>query len=365
MKRSSRRMRLVLALLVLTSFTLITLDVRAGAASPFLGVRDVVAGAFGPVQRAVAAVVRPVGSALSGIPHLAGYRGEAERLARENADLRRQLQAADLDRERVAELDRLLGLAGRGRYKVVPARVVGIGGAGGFEWTATIDVGSRDGVAPDMTVVNGDGLVGRVKMVGPFSATVLLAIDGTSAVGARLEGSLQVGTLSGHGRQPMSLQLFDPQTKVAVGDRLVTLGSAGARPFVSGVPIGSIREVEKTSGALTRSALVTPYVDFGALDLVGVVVEPPREDPRDAVLPPRPAPPAAASPAPPPDASASPSPGAAPAASPTPSVTPAPEASSPAPVVRTSPPRTRTPRSPTPSRLLRPGPGPAPIGPGG
>jgi len=39
---------------------------------------------------------------------------------------------------------------------------------------------------------------------------------------------------------------------------------------------------------------VRPYVDFTALDLVGVVVVPPRRDPRDAVLPapatPRPTP---------------------------------------------------------------------------
>jgi rod shape-determining protein MreC len=34
---------------------------------------------------------------------------------------------------------------------------------------------------------------------------------------------------------------------------------------------------------------VSPYVDFTSLDLVGIVVEPPRADPRDAVLPPRPA----------------------------------------------------------------------------
>ena len=44
-----------------------------------------------------------------------------------------------------------------------------------------------------------------------------------------------------------------------------------------------------TPGSQTRTASVRPYVDFTSLDLVGVVVEPPRTDPRDAVLPPRPA----------------------------------------------------------------------------
>ena len=47
--------------------------------------------------------------------------------------------------------------------------------------------------------------------------------------------------------------------------------------------------VQARPGSQTRAAVVGPYVDFTALDLVGVVVEPPRTDPRDAVLPPTPA----------------------------------------------------------------------------
>jgi rod shape-determining protein MreC len=49
-----------------------------------------------------------------------------------------------------------------------------------------------------------------------------------------------------------------------------------------------VTDLQQTPGALTRTATVTPYVSFTALDLVGVVVEPPRKNPRDAVLPPRP-----------------------------------------------------------------------------
>ena len=47
-----------------------------------------------------------------------------------------------------------------------------------------------------MTVINGDGLVGRVKTVDPSTATVLLAIDPESTVGARLEGTLRARATS-------------------------------------------------------------------------------------------------------------------------------------------------------------------------
>lgn len=278
----------MLALLVIVAILLVTLDYRSGANGPLRSLRSAAAGLVGLPERAVAAVVRPVGSALGDLGHLAGYRSQVARLQAENDDLRGQLRAAELGQARGVELDKLLGTAGRGQYRIVPAQLVALGGALGFEQTATLDVGSRDGVEPDMTVLSGDGLVGRVKTVGPYTAVVLLVVDPTSTVGARLEGSLQLGTLTGNGAGAMALQVLDAQAKVAPGDRVVTFGSAGSRPFVPGVPIGTVTTVANTPGALTRTAAVAPYVAFGRLDLVGVVVAPPREDPRDSVLPPKP-----------------------------------------------------------------------------
>ena len=222
--------------------------------------------------------------------HLGDGQDEAARLKQQNQELKRRLRTGALDRHRAQELDDLLHLAGAGRYKIVPARVIAIGTAQTFSWTVTLDAGSRDGLRPDMTVLNGDGLVGRVKTVGPSTATVLLAVDPESSVGVRLESTMEVGFTTGHGaHHDLDLQLLDGQSTVERGDRLVTFGSQGDMPYVPGVPVGSVVSVTGTPGSQTRSAVVSPYVDFTSLDLVGVVVEPPRADPRDAVLPPRPA----------------------------------------------------------------------------
>jgi len=288
MNRDSARTRVVLALLLLTSFTLVTLDFRGRDDGPLNGLRGAAAAIFGPVETATAAVVRPIRGFVDDVRGFGEADDELARLRAENAELRGELRTSELARARAAELDKLLGLAGRGQYKVLPARVVAVGTEQGFEWTATIDAGSGDGIKPDMTVLNGDGLVGRVKRVGPTTATILLAVDPTSSVGARLERSLQIGVVTGRGKRALTLELLDPQTRVRKGDRLVTFGSQGSTPFVPGVPIGAVADVQQTPGALTRTATVAPYVSFTALDLVGVVVEPPREDPRDAVLPPRP-----------------------------------------------------------------------------
>jgi rod shape-determining protein MreC len=287
MNRDSARTRVVLALLLLTSFTLVTLDFRGGDDGPLSGLRGLAAAIFGPIETATAAAVRPVGGFLDDLRRFGRDDTEVALLRDENAKLRTQLRTSELARARAAELDKLLGLASRGQYKVLPARVVAVGPEQGFEWTATVDAGSGDGIKPDMTVLNGDGLVGRVKRVGPTTSTVLLAVDPTSSVGARLERSLQIGVVTGRGRKAMSLELLDPQTTVSKGDRLVTFGSQRSVPFVPGVPIGEVTSVRQTPGALTRTATVTPYVSFTALDLVAVVVESPRQDPRDAVLPSR------------------------------------------------------------------------------
>jgi len=293
MNRDTRRTRVLLALLLVTSVSLVLIDSRA-ADSPLDRVRGVAAAVFGPVEQVAAAIAGPVSDAVDGVSSIGDDADEVDRLRRRNEELTRRLRTSELDRNRVAQLDALLRVAGAGRYRVVPAQVIAIGAAQSFSWTVTIDAGTRDGVHADMTVLDGDGLVGRVKTAGPSTATVLLAVDPESSVGVRLEGSMEVGFTTGQGIDDdgaLDLRLLDGQSSVAPGDRLVTFGSQGDTPYVPGVPVGVVRSVQGSPGSQTRTAVVEPYVDFTALDLVGVVVEPPRTDPRDGVLPPRPTPP--------------------------------------------------------------------------
>jgi rod shape-determining protein MreC len=307
----------VLALLLLTSFTLITLDYRSGSGSPLSPLRGVVSAVVGPIERAAAAIVRPVRGALDDIGNLGSSKKKIASLQEENARLRAQNNQADLYAARLREIAKVNHLSGVGQYRIVKAQVVALGDALGFEYTATIDAGTKDGIKPGLTVINGDGLVGRVKSVGRDTATVLLAIDPISTVYVRLEGSLRVGALTGQGQGELDFQLRDANAKVKKGERLVTFGSQGKGPFVAEVPVGTVSAVESTPGALTRSAKVKPFVDFGALDIVAVVLESPRTIPRDSVLPPKPTPsPTPSQPAPNPSVPANPS------GTPTPSATP-------------------------------------------
>src|SRR3954464_10844554 len=315
--RESRRARLVLALLLLTAFTLITLDYRAGSGGPLRAIgnavfRPVRRAVAGPVERAVADVARPVGSFFSSLGNLSSYKSTNAKLRKQNERLREQLRLTDGDRAHLSSAEKLLDIAGRGQFKIVPAQVVAVEGALGFEWTATIDIGSRDGIRTNTTVGNGDGQVGRTVHVGPTTSTVLLGQDPTFTAGARLKRTNEIGHVDGGGRQPMTFTLLGSSNTMKPGDRLVSFASLANRPFVAEVPIGRITKVLPTPGQLFRTAVVAPFVDFTAIDVVGVVVSQPRTARRDSLLPPSPTP----SPSPSGSKSGGPSAGSSPAPSP-------------------------------------------------
>lgn len=288
--RDTRESRLLLVLLIAVAFALITVDIRGGEDSPVDGARQAAATVFGPIENGVSSAVDPVGNAVSAIRDSGTKHDRLARLEQENAALKAKLGSDDRNASRLKQLDKMMRIAGEGQYGIKGAEVIAIGAAQGFSWTITIDVGANDGIKRDMTVLNGDGLVGRVTTVGPNTSTVLLANDPDFTVGTRMEGSDELGFASGQGDRPLRVELLNGKADVKKGDRLVTFGSEADKPFVPGVPVGVVSRVEPSEGGLTRTIYVTPYVGFTKLDIVGVVVEAPKKDPRDTVLPPKPKP---------------------------------------------------------------------------
>ncbi|WP_405613778.1 rod shape-determining protein MreC [Streptomyces sp. NBC_00076] len=288
--RDTRESRLLLVLLVAIAFALITVDIRGGEDSPVDGARQGAATVFGPIENGVSAAVDPVGNAVSAIRDSGERHDRLAGLEKENAALKAKLGSDDRNRSRLTQLDKMLKVAGAGQYGIKGAEVIAIGAAQGFSWTITIDVGANDGIKRDMTVLNGDGLVGRVTTVGPDTATVLLASDPDFTVGTRMEASDELGFASGQGDRPLRVELLNSKAEIKKGDRLVTFGSEADKPFVPGVPVGVVSRIDPSGGGLTRILYVTPYVSFTKLDVVGVVVDAPKKDPRDTVLPAKPKP---------------------------------------------------------------------------
>lgn len=307
---------MVLAVLLIAALALITVDYRDGSSGPVHGLRQLGGSAFGGAERMVSAVTGPVSRFFDGSGSSGGDSKQVAALESQTARLRAELSQEQLSKSDYAELSRLLQLAGKGGYRIVAATVIAVGQ--GYQQTVTLDAGSDDGVKPRETVLNGDGLVGEVTAVSAQTCTVLLASDASSVVGIQLAPSGQIGWVAGQGKTKtgsavLKLQVLDASAAITAGEQLVTSASVSDRPYVPGVPVGVIASVQDRAGALTAQALVRPYVDFTALGVVGIVIVPPRHNPRFSVLPPRPH----AKPAP--TVTVTVTPGAAPGLSPTPS----------------------------------------------
>ncbi len=281
----SRRTRIILSILVVASLTFVILDLRGGD-GPFSSARAAVSSIIGGIQRGAATIFSPITGSSQWWSTQVSQSGQIRELTAENERLNSALVSAENDIARADQLDALLRVASVGRYRVTPAEVIAVGPAQDFAWTVTIDAGSLDGLEEDMTVINGDGLVGRVLKVYNSTATVVLIVDPESSVGGRVAGSQEIGIVSGTGRQnSLEFQLLDPLGEVNPGDAVVTFGSKDGRPYAPGLPIGEVVDVTGTAGQLARIATVKPFASISQLSVVGVIVKPPREDPRDSVLP--------------------------------------------------------------------------------
>ncbi|MET0998954.1 MAG: rod shape-determining protein MreC [Marmoricola sp.] len=278
--------RLVVGLMIAASLTVITVDAASGDSSPIDPLRGAVGNVIGPVETGTATAARPFKETLAYFSNNDDLRADVAKLSAQNSRLRSEVEQTPLDRNRLAELDGLTKTANQTGYALVAARVVGMGPMQSFSRTVTIDAGTSSGIRKDMTVLNSDGLVGRVIAATRSTANVLLVLDTDSVVGGRLGSNMEIGFLRGRGvtgaRGRLDLDLVDNSVTPAKGDVVVTWGSQNGVPYVSGIPIGKVESVYSTPRELAKHAVVDPFVDFTSIDVVGVVV--PRKTSGDRIV---------------------------------------------------------------------------------
>ena len=260
----ARRTRPVLIALLIVAVALVTIDFRDGGTS---GAHSIGGRLFGPVEH--------VGGDVTGWFRGGSNSAEVAKLQQQNDALQFELGQAKVTAQEAAELSSLHTLAGKDHYSMVAATVIAAGGD--YSDTVTISAGSDEGIAANETVLNGDGLVGTVAATTPTTATVQLATDAGTTVGVKMTGSGQIGALSGtasamSGSAELKLTMFSSNAVLRPGQTLVTFGSVGGRPYLPGIPVGTVAAVTTQPGSLSPTALVTPYADFTGLGVVGVVV---------------------------------------------------------------------------------------------
>jgi len=281
------RSRLLLVLLLVSSLFLITLDLRGVNLAS--SIRSGIATAFSPLESVASKIFSPIGNFTSDLKNFNQSKKKIEQLTKEN-DLLKSTQILDEDTVgQLSQLRNVLDLAGRGGYKVVAAKVINRGSSATFKQTITIDAGKSSGVDINMTVISDSGLVGVVKSVTSNSAIVLLMSDPTFKIGVRIAGTQSIGVVSGQGGSTYLLQLLDATGEIKKGDVLVARGSQNGKPFVPGVPVGTVTTVQSNASSITQNADVIGVSNLERIGVVAVVTSSPKNDPRDSLVPkPRP-----------------------------------------------------------------------------
>ncbi len=201
----------------------------------------------------------------------------------ENARLREEIAALTeentLLQQDKYELNRMRELVALdeqyGEYRKVGARIIGRD-SGNWYSSFIIDKGAEDGLAVDMNVIAGGGLVGRITSVGPNWARVTSIIcDNSNVSGMTLstEDNLMVsGDLKLMADNCITFsQLVDSHNRVVEGDKVVT--SDISDKFLPNILIGYINTINKDNNNLTKSGLITPAVDFEHLSEVLVITD--------------------------------------------------------------------------------------------
>jgi rod shape-determining protein MreC len=294
--RGGNRTRLLLIVLLVTSLLFITLDLRGISFTKTS--RSVSQTVFRPVEKVVSKIFSPVGNFFSNIKNFPRIKSEVTTLKTANSKLHQEILKYQDNIGKYQDLQKDFNLAGEAGFKVVPAEVIARGAADSFTQTITIDAGTADGISNNMTVMNGDGIVGVTRAVTSNTSIVELMSDPNFKMGVRIVGTGSAGVLLGEGDNQFTFQLLDPQGSLSTGAALVSLGSDQNRPFVAGLPVGYITQVNTTSRDITQQATVKSYANLNSLDIVLVVLKGANHDLRDSLIPPAPAKPVIVLPAP-------------------------------------------------------------------
>lgn len=226
----------------------------------------------------------------TGISEIGGYLSDRSKdlaqirdLQRQNQELREQIDRLTIENNTLTqekyELNNLRSLyqldQEYSEYEKVGARVIGMDGGNWFN-TFIIDKGTDDGIALDMNVMSGSGLVGIVTETGANWAKVTAIIDDTInvpgmvlATGDRLIVSGDLELMSENTIR--FSKLIDSEGKVKEGDKVVT--SNISTKYLPGLLIGYITSMDADSNNLTHSGSITPAVDFEHMDEVLVILD--------------------------------------------------------------------------------------------
>jgi len=226
-------------------------------------------GAITPFERALVWVQNSTSNVWHNYFYLRGVRAENRQLKDQIEQMRLEQVRLSEDAAQAHRLQMLLAFKEQFISKTVAAQVIGTSGSD-LSRIVTIDKGENAGIRRDMAVMTADGIVGKVLLVSPNLAQVLLISDQSSGVGAILEKSRLQGVLRGTPNGEVVLERVMSDEQVQPGETVQTSG--GDQIFPKGLPVGTVTKVGSGKD-LFLSIRIKPAANLSRLEEVLVLTE--------------------------------------------------------------------------------------------
>jgi rod shape-determining protein MreC len=279
-KKSVRRRRAVLAVLVGLSLALLTAYFGESASGGLHAVQRGFMQVMAPLQEGASRALKPARDLGGWIGDTFDAKSENKQLKKQVRDLRTRLAQAETAQRDDAELRALVGFNRSDvfpqGYEHVAARVIGRSPTVWYS-TVTIDKGSDAGLRSNQPVITGDGLIGKLSAVSSDAAQVTLLTDHTSGVSGQVVPDGANGLVKARVGDPTDLLLdfVEKGRPVLKGATVVTAGWRSSRLeslFPRGIPIGRVTHVDTRERELYQRVHLRPFADLRRLNMVEVLV---------------------------------------------------------------------------------------------
>ncbi len=279
------RRRSVVVVLALLSLLLLTVYFRESPDGPLHRVQGHGSQVTKPFQVIADRIAQPFEDAYDWVHEMLQAKDDNEQLREDLNKARQDLAQLKNAQAEAAELESVLRYERSARfprdYRAVNSEVM-TPAFGPFEQSIVIAAGQNRDIRLNDPVINVDGLVGRVSLVGPTTARVQLVSDPSFAASARdlqtgAEGIVQHPST---GSQVLQLSGVGKDKKIKDGDTIITSG--WRRPDLSslyphGITIGRIASYSQVDVNPEKEIQVDPAVDFSSLHTVIVLIPKNRE----------------------------------------------------------------------------------------
>ena len=196
---------------------------------------------------------------------------ENKKLKEKNNELEQSLRELENVKTENQTLKEYMNLAEKYKeYKTIPGYVINKD-ISNYSKTMVINLGKKDGVEVNMTVIGNEGLVGHVVSLTDSTAKVQTIIDTASSVSCSMsttkDSIVCKGTLDE--KSALKAMYIPTDANIIQGDSIETSGIGGIYP--KGIHIGTVKKITNTQNMTDRYALIETAVNFDKIDTVLVI----------------------------------------------------------------------------------------------